>query len=478
MSSDHNPDDNTATPAATAVDRSGPPNAAASERFHFPSFERVALASGLTVLLAPRAASSLTLIEYVCDAGAWLERPEDSGLATLAAGMLDEGTGTRGAEQLALDVEGLGAWLASGADWDSTSVALGGLSRHGRRLAEICADIVLDPAFAPEELERARRRRLAELERQRSSAATLSYLALARQLFGASAYGRPLLGRPETVSELSPADCRQFWERGQAAGNGCVLIAGAFESETMLPWIEERFSGLLPTSTTPEAQSQNRSRSANGAASEGSPLATSEDRTVVIVDRPGSEQSELRIGCRGIARNHPDRPALVLLSTLLGGKFTSRINLNLRERHGFTYGAHARFVEHRDGGLFVISAAVDTPSVAAASREVLGELERLSADLVPRTELADTRSYIRGVFPYTLQTLQGLLSRLEQLAVFGLPDDYFDGFLAELDAVDPQRLRELACRYLDPRNMTLAVAGPAASLRSQLDPLGRVEVET
>ena len=195
---------------------------------------------------------------------------------------------------------------------------------------------------------------------------------------------------------------------------------------------------------------------------------------VHLVDRPNAAQTELRIGHAGPPRQHPDRVPLTVLNSALGGKFTSRINLNLRERHGFTYGAYSRFSDRRGPGPFQVSAAVGNGVAGAAAREAIAELARLHEEPLAADELEDTVRYLEGVFPYTLQTVDGIAARLAQLAVFDLPDDYFDRYQERLRAVTREQLSELAREHVHPDRLVVVAVGPAAELRAQLEPIGEI----
>jgi zinc protease len=195
-----------------------------------------------------------------------------------------------------------------------------------------------------------------------------------------------------------------------------------------------------------------------------------------VVDRPGAAQTELRVGHWGPPRRHPDRAALSLANTILGGKFTSRINLNLRERHGFTYGASSMFVDRRGPGPFVVSTAVRNDVAAPAAAEILSEVERLCSEPVGDEELADGVRYLRGVFPYSLQSLGGVLGRLEDLAVFDLPDDWFERQLSALGSIDPAEIQRGAREQLDPEGALVLAVGPASELAPAFERFGTVEV--
>jgi len=195
-----------------------------------------------------------------------------------------------------------------------------------------------------------------------------------------------------------------------------------------------------------------------------------------VFDRPEAAQTELRIGHVGVPRDHPERAPLILLNTILGGKFTSRINLNLRERHGYTYGARSAFVDRIGRGPFVVSAAVETESTAAAAGEILSELRRLREERVSQEELEETKSYVLGVFPYTLQTLQGIHDRLEDIVLYGLPDDYFDTFPERLREVSAEHIQVAARSHLHPDRAAIVAVGPAAEVAPQLETLGFVQI--
>ncbi|MGH9464551.1 MAG: M16 family metallopeptidase, partial [Thermoanaerobaculia bacterium] len=191
---------------------------------------------------------------------------------------------------------------------------------------------------------------------------------------------------------------------------------------------------------------------------------------------PEASQTELRLGHTGVPVGHPDRVPLQVANTLLGGSFMSRINLNLRERLGITYGAYSRLSTRRGAGPFVVGAAVDSPAVGTAVREIVGELARLREESAPRAEVEDATSYLIGTFPYTVQTLDGLAGRLEELALHALPDDYFRRLPAEVAAVDPAAIQRVAATHLHPDRLAVVAVGPARELVPQLANLGELTV--
>jgi zinc protease len=417
--------------------------------------------SGLEVYTARHGDVPLVALELVAPAGGQFDPPARGGLATLTAGLLDEGTRGAGAMDIAARVERLGGYLSTGADWDVAHLSVGVLAENLRGSLELLAEILSSPTFPPHELERLRRQRLAELLRRRHDPSILADERLAAEVFRGTVYGRSLLGDEESVEALARGDVAGHYERHYTLRGAALVAVGDLEPEALVDLAEEVFAGA--PAGEPPAPPEVRPAPLPGI-------------VVHVVDRPGAAQTELRLGHAGVPRRHPDYSALLVVNTLLGGSFTSRINLNLRERHGYTYGASSRFVGRQGPGPFLISAAVATEAAGAAAREVLGELGRLRSEPVAPAELEETRDYLIGVFPYTVQTIGDLGQRLETLAVYGLPDDHFETYAERVRAVTAEEVLALARRHLDPERLAVVAVGPAEQLEPQLAPLGPLTV--
>ncbi|MFP3941514.1 MAG: M16 family metallopeptidase [Thermoanaerobaculia bacterium] len=449
--------------ATPPVDRTRPPAPGPVERYAFPDFSRRRLPVGLEVIPVPVARTPLVSVAAIFPAGGWFDPEDRAGMATLVSGLLDEGTEHRDALEIAAAVEHLGGRLETAADWNVAAAEVRLLDEHLEDGLEILADVILRPTFPPDEVERARRNRLTDLLRRRDQPAVVASDHFYRLLYGETPYGRPLVGRPEDVRSVDRAGIEAFYRRNYSLQNGWLVGVGSLDAD--------RFEAAAAR--------------AFGAGAPGEPVSPPVIRPpapggvrVRVVDRPGAAQTELRMGHAGVARTHPDWTPLTVMNVLLGGKFTSRINLNLRERHGLTYSAGSRFVPRQGPGPFVINAAVATPGAGTAAREVLGELERLQAELVGEEELRDTKSYVLGVFPYTLQTVDGILAHMENLAVYGLPDDHYapERYLERLQAVTREEVLRVAREHLQPHRATIVAVGPAAELAPQFQGLGEVEV--
>jgi len=444
------------------LDRARPPLPGPLRPTRFPPFERLRLGNGLPVITVHREDVPLVLLEVLSPAGAHHDPPGKEGLASLAADLLDEGTTHRTAPEISSFIEGLGGGLVTGVSWDYAFASLELQSRHLEEGLTLLAEICSEATFPPEEFERVRRRRLSDLARRRDQPGAQADLRLARELYGEHfVYGGSVKGFEASLEALGRPEVTEFYHRHWVPASTTLVVVGnagigelQARAEATLGRMEPGEPGAEPDLTLP----------------------TLPAHRTVIVDRPGSSQTELRVGCIGIPRCHADYHAFKLMNTLLGGKFTSRLNLNLRERHGYTYGVFSGLARRRGPGPFTVAAAVATDVVGAAVGEILGELRRLVEEVPSRDELTDTAQYLIGTFPFSLQSIHGVARYLEDLTHFGLPDDYFDHYPAGYLEISPGQVQEVAARHLDPAGMTIVAVGPAEELRGQLEELGPVVV--
>ena len=443
--------------------RDRPPAPGPVEPFRFPPYERHRLANGLTVVAARSRRAPLVALALVVPAGSAHDPQGGAGTAALTSALLDEGTDGATALEIADRVADLGGGLATGASRDVAYLELEVLRHQAVDALELVAELATRPTFPAEELERQRRRHLAELLRRRSDPGRLADEHLARAIYGEAPYGRPLLGDEATLTALGRDDVERF-HRAFYGLAGSFLVAAGDLAPADLFTAAERVLGGLPGGEAP--------------ASPAFEVLPPDGVRVVVVDRPHAAQTELRLGHSGVPRNHPDFLTLAAVNGILGGKFTSRINLNLRERHGYTYGASSRFAGRQGPGPFVVRTAVGTPVAGAAAREVVGELERIREAEVDREELDDAKSYLIGTFPYTLQTVSGVADRLETIAIHDLRADYYEVFPRAVAEIDRAAVLAAARRHLRPAELAIVAVGPADELEPQLRGLGEVRVET
>jgi zinc protease len=449
-------------PAQAALDRSVPPAPGPLPPFHFPPVHRRSLSNGMDVLVAearnfPVVSMGVSLPVSGLDDGA-----ERAGLASLTADLLDAGAAGRTGLEIAAELEGLGILEDTGASWDATYVGFTALRARVQPGARILADLLRRPDFPEAELDRVRAQRLAGIAQRRADPGLLANEAALRFIYAPGApYARPLSGTTASLQGLTRQDVHAFHAARYRPARATLIVAGDVAADEAVE-IAESCLGDWAGAPDPSPEPEIRAR-------EDAPR-------VVLVDRPGAVQSELRVGHVGISRTHPDYFPVLIMNQILGGSFSSRLNLSLRERYGYTYGLSSTFTARRHPGPFLVSTAVQSGATVHSVSEILREVGVIREAPVTPAELDDVRSYLAGVFPLRLETTVGLASRLSQIAVYGLPDDYFDAYRERILAVSADDVLRAARDHLHPERMVAVVVGDAAQLREPLEEFGEVRV--
>jgi zinc protease len=416
------------------------------------------LPNGLAVVAVPRHAAPLVALQLVVRSGADADPAAQAGLAAATADMLDEGAGDRDALAVARALDALGAELALGASRDGSTLSLQVPSAAFGKALAIAADVVLRPRFAADDWQRVQNDRLTSLVQRRDQPEAVAALVSDRALFGeANPYGRPAAGFERTLRAIGVADLRRFYETYWRPNNATLVVAGDFDPAGLRATLTEAF-GRWARKTVPRP----------------SPLpslALARPR-FVLVDKPGAPQTVLRLVRTGAARSSPDRPALELLATVLGGSFTSRLNFNLREQKGYTYGAGARFVFLRHPGPFVASASVFTKVTDAALGEFLKELGALGKGDITADELSKGRALLQQGLAEALSTTAGTATTYADLALYGLPLDEPVRFTRALARADAAGLRKLAVKLIDPATVTVVAVGDRKTIEPGLRAMG------
>lgn len=441
------------------------PVAGMPRAYRFPDATRFSLGNGVRVIVAPVHRVPLVTVELVIDAGAARDDAAHAGLAGLTARGLAEGTRVLDGVALTREFESLGSALFADADWDHALLHATVTPDRLTRCAGLLRQVLMEPSFPPRGLQRLRGERLAELEQERAEPRALADRCFASGLFApASRFSVARDGDERTVQALTDAAVREFHHARYGAGALTLIITGDITVGAAREVIEREFGGVAATPAAPE-----------NAGSE-----TIRGRRVLVVDKKDAPQSELRVGHRGVPRGHPDYFALVLMNAILGGLFSSRINLNLRERNGFTYGARSAFDWRRTAGPFCIEAAVRTEVTGAATREILHEVESIRAEGVRDDELSLATDYLTGVFPLRYETTTATADALALAEVYGLGPDYFDRYRDRVRAVTAADVHRVAREHLHPEDMLVTAVGDAAAIRGLLDELslGPLRVES
>ena len=445
---------------STTPDRSAAPVPGPVRPFDFPAVTRGRLNGDASpeLLVAPHGDLPLVTATVIVQGGADAEPPALAGIARLAAESLEAGTARHDVDSLAWELESLGVQLQSTAGWDVASI---GLTVHAERLGPalaLLAEIVRSPAFPAEQVERLRDEQLAEILQRRKEPRALASDAAARFIFHRDVpYARPLVGLEESLRLVGTDQLRSFHAERYRAGSAALILTGAVEPRAARELAGEHFG-----SWTGEAAAPSEFEVRPGV----------NETAVFVIHRPGAVQSEIRMGHVGVDRHHADYFPLVVMNTILGGAFTSRLNMSLREKHGFTYGARSGFAFRRRPGPFTVDVAVASDVTARAIQEALREIEALRADGPTGEELDSARDYLRGVLPLTLQTTGQLAGRIGELVVFDLPDDYFASYRDRIAAVSAADVHRVAREAVRPDRLAIVVVGDADQIRDPLEDLG------
>lgn len=444
---------------AGVLDRAVPPAPADPVAVRMPRVHRHTLSNGLEVLAVELHALPVVDLHLVVRAGAGADPPGLEGLAAFTAEMVDEGTSARSALDLADAFDFLGARLHIEASFDATTFALHVLSPRLPEALALLAEILVDPAFPAAEVRRKREELLAALLREDDEPALVATKALLAAVYGNDGrYGAPLRGTRVTAQRFERDAVAAFHAaRYRPAGGAFLIAAGDIEPAAFFALLERTLAGWQGEAASPVPPPA-------------APLR--EPSAVLVVDRPGAPQSEIRVGHAGPPRTTPDYFPLIVLNTILGGSFTSRLNLKLREEKGYTYGARSLYVPRRGPGPFIASAAVFTGNTADAVADFLGEMRRVRDEAVPDDELDRARRYLALGLGRRFETSEQIAAQLADLNLYGLGDRYYDRFAAEVGAVDAAAVRAAAERHLHPAHARVVVVGDRARIAGHLAALG------
>ncbi|BAL92330.1 putative M16-family peptidase [Actinoplanes missouriensis 431] len=393
------------------------------------------------------------------DASAARETEGREGTATVLAKSLEEGTKKRDSAAYALALEGLGAELSPSVDWDTFRV---GVSAPAPMLADavrLAAEAARTPRLDPSDVARVRDDEVTALRMDWAQPGPRADAALRRDLFAADGrYSRPLHGDPASVAAVTVEDVLAFHEAWMLRP-GVLLVAGDLDALNLDALAEAAFAGTSGDPLTPEGPL-------------GVPVR--QGRRTILVDRPGSVQSTLRIGHRAPERATPDYVAMTLAATVLGGAFTSRLNHLIREVKGYTYGIRGSYGMTRRAGRFEVAAGVQTAVTGPAVADTLGEIRRTQNEGVTEAELEVARSWRAGQLSVEMQTPGAIAGALSTLVVHGLPDDYYETLRREYLEATVEQVSEAAARHLSVDGLTLVVEGDAAVIRDDLAEFGEL----
>jgi len=451
--------------AQQAPDRSRPPQVGPPPALHLPAIQKQKLSNGLPVWIVELHKVPVAQINLVVLSGTADDPPGKFGVASIAAAMLTNGAAGKSALDIADAVDFLGAELSSSAAIDSTAVRLHVPVAHLADAVPLMADVALRPTFQKDELDRLRQQRLTALIQGRDDPNSIASAAFPRVLYGPRhRYGTPSGGTAETIKTFTSDDLREFYTTTFRPDRATIIAVGDVTAARVMPMLEKSFgswkapAGAAPAQAIPAVDE---------------PAA----RTVYLVDKPGAPQSQIRVGWIGVPRSTPDYFPLTVANTVLGGSFSSRLNMNLREKHGYSYGASSQFDMRASAGPFVSGAGVQTDKTAEALKEFFNELTAIR-EPVPADELARAKNYVALRYPGGFETTGDISRRLEDAVVYHLPDDYFSAYVQKIQAVTSADVQRVMQKYSQPDRFAVVVVGDLKTIEAPVRALNLGSVKT
>lgn len=460
--------DPTLATAQTPVryDPTKPPKLGKPAPLVVPTVATSALPNGIGLHIVEDHELPLVQVIATIDGGSLLDG-DAPGLATFTAGMLDEGAGSRDAAALQSELAYLGATLFTSASWDAFSVGLKVPVRSLGPALDLMADVLLRPTLGASEVRRQRDLRVAGLLQQRDQPDALAGLAFNQLLYPAGhPYHRPAGGDSASTARLDSASVRRFYERAYRPERTTFIVVGDLGVGEARQAISSRFGNWRANGTAaplPAITAQPAARTAT---------------KVYFVDKPEAAQSVIQIGWPGVDRRSPDYAALMVMNTMLGGSFTSRLNMNLRENHGYSYGARSGFTFRKTPGPFTAGAAVRTNVTDSSLVEFFRELRRVRDERATSADIERARAYVVLGLPGDLEGTTQVAGEIAELHGFGLTLAELPRFAAQVRLVTPADVQRVAKKYLMPDQSTVVVVGDLSRVRATVDALklGRSEV--
>ncbi len=446
------------------IDRTRLPPPGIDADFQFPAATKSRMSNGLGLWTLTRDRLPVVSVVLMLPAGAVLDPADRPGLASITGDMLDEGSGDRSAIQMQEALARLGAELDTDIGPDAVTVSLTLLGQHLQAGLRLLAGIVCRPRLAEADFERVRTLRLNRLRQLRDVPAAAAECALARALYGGHPYGHLPIGTTDALSQMRVDDVVVFHQEAYRPSRVTLVAAGAASHRNLAQRVEDAFGAWVDPPVSRSGASH-----ANGSAAADWPASA----RLVLIDRPGAAQTELRIGHVAVSRATPDYHALILANAVLGGHFMSRINLNLRERKGYTYGARTGFDFRKQAGPFGLQTSVQTDATADAVSEALSEIAAIR-DSRPATEdeLELSRATLTKGYARNFETTGQLARGLTHLALYDLPDDTFADFSPRIRALGPGEVTDAANRHIHPERLVVVAVGDRAKIEDGLRALG------
>jgi predicted Zn-dependent peptidase len=438
---------------AQTFDRTRPPVLGAPPKVSLPPIVTRELPNGLKLMIVEHHELPIADFILLVGSGGTSESTGKMGVANLTAAMLREGTTTRQSLEIADQMAFLGVRLNSGSNWESSTLSLHTPTAQLDSALALFADIALRPSFPANEFDRIKQTRLTELLQLKDQGPAIANIAYPAIVYGgAHPYGARLLGTEETVKGLSITDLQSFYGANFKPNNSTLIVVGDVTPAQIEQKVNQYFGSWQRGNVTPVTYTE-------------PPKAG--PTTIYLIDKPGAAQSSFRIATVGVPRSTKDYFALTVMNTILGGSFTSRLNNNLRETKGYTYGARSQFDMRRSAGPFIASAEIVAAKTDSALIEFMKELNAIRQS-VPAEELSKAKRYLQLALPADFETTQQIAGALVPVAMYGLPLDYYNNYVQNIEAITSADVERVARQYVNPGSLAVVIVGDRKSIESTL----------
>jgi zinc protease len=444
--------------ARLAAETAKLPQPGPAVKFALPAIEKKKLSNGLNVWIVQRNNLPIVSMNLVLRSGSTQDPNDRAGVAGFTANMLNQGTKTRSANDIANQLQSIGSFVGANAGWDSTSITLQSLTRNLDQSLDIYSDVIVNPSFPDKELESNRRRALGALLQRKANPTAVSDVVYNKVLYGSQSYGHQAGGDDSSIKAMTRDDLANFYAANYRPNNGTLIVVGNVTSAALMPKLEKAFkdwkSGDITMMNAPAAQMMGKPG-------------------IYLVDKPNAAQSSVSIGQVGIDRGNPDYYAVQVMNSILGGGGSARLFNNLREQKGYTYGAYSRFQYRRGAGPFAASAEVQTAVTKESIDEFMKELNGIRGTIpVTQSELDNNKLGIIRRFPSGFETIGQISAQLANLVTYDLPDSTFNDYVGKVSAVTIADVNRVANKYLDPSKMSIVIVGDRKVIEDKLKTLG------
>lgn len=435
---------------------------AVAQEIKLPPIQKATLDNGLKVIVIEHHELPVVAFRLVFKSGSTYDPAGKAGLANLTAGLLRKGTKTRSATQIAEEIDFVGGSLGAGADWDATFATCRVLSKYFDTGLALLSDVILNPTFKEDEIERLKRQTLAGIKQQKDDPESVAEDKFRKFVFGDHPYGQPREGTEESITTITGDDIVNFHRKYYVPNNAVLAVVGDVKSADVIKKVKAKFSQWNKAEVAPLSLVETPSIAGH---------------QILLVDKPDLTQTYVKVGHFGIDRKSPDYfPVRVMNYILGGGGFASRLMDEVRAKRGLTYDINCNFDSYKRKGAFEVSTYTQNDSTAAAIGAIIDEIKRMRAQGVTDKELSDTKSFYTGYFPLQFETPEQIATQILNVEIYDLGEDYIQNYVQRINAVTKEDVLRVAQKYLEPDNLKLVVVSKADQVKASLEPLGTVEV--